>query len=194
MSATIQIIGLDKALRAFNQFPRGIRNKHLRMALAAAGGTIRDAAVPLVRRDSGALAKSLIVKVPKPSQSGNASEPMSAVVGPRRGSGKILRRTSSGTLRAFGAANRALKGARKRLGRERSAVKEVLRSFGGSEYRNPSRYAHLIEKGHGGKRPAPAYPFLGPAARSAGQAAGERAMGKLIQGVQEESARVYAGA
>lgn len=51
------------------------------------------------------------------------------------------------------------------VGPTRAQVKQLTstawwRHFMG---RWPTRYAHLIERGHGGPRPAPAYPFLAPA-------------------------------
>jgi hypothetical protein len=174
---TIHVIGIPQALRAFDQFPRAIRNKHLRIALSAAAGTIRDAAVPLARRQTGLLAKSLGVKLPSIGASIKAGKPISAVVGARR--------------RFIGPA--AIIGGKTKLLSLRKATKRVL-SGGTVQTRRPSRYSHLIEKGHGGPRAARAYPFLEPAARSAGPAAGAKAMQKLQQGVQEEAARAYAGA
>lgn len=174
---TIGIIGLPQALHAFDEFPRAIRNKHLRNGLAAGGGIIRDAAVAIVRRESGLLAKSLGVKVPNIAASERSGKPISAVIGARR--------------RFVGPA--VIIGGKAKLLSVRKATKRVL-SGGTVMVRKPSRYSHLVEKGHGGPRPAMAHPFLDPAARSAGNAAGQKVMQKLLQGVQEEAARLYAGA
>lgn len=177
MSATVSIIGLPEALRAFDAFPKGIRNKHLRIALSAAAGAIRDAAVPLARRQTGLLAKSLGIKVPNVSQADRSGKPVSAVIGARR--------RFVGPAITIGGITKLLS--------TRKATKRVV-AGGKVQVRRPSRYSHLVEKGHRGPHPAPAYPFLGPAARSAGAAAGQRAMEKLTQGVQEEAALVYSGA
>lgn len=59
---------------------------------------------------------------------------------------------------------------------------------GGGEVRRPVRYAHLVEKGHGGKVTAAAKPFLRPAIDNNRDVA-ESAMKTAIMGVIAEAAR-----
>lgn len=200
MTTRIHLEGVDAALRAFAELPRRLGLKHLRIALNAGGGIVRDRAQQIVRRDSGLLAKSLGVKVKIPDASYNAAhhgKPAYAVIGPKRRSGKFLRLTRKGTLKGFGAAQRELTAERKRLEkegklsplqRERAAVAAVAKNNQDAIYRNPSRYAHLVEKGHGGPRPAKAYPFLSTAVSQTKSQVMQKVSDKLAAGIQQEAA------
>lgn len=56
----------------------------------------------------------------------------------------------------------------------------------------PANYMHLIESGHKGPHPAPAYPFLIPAYEQHAPAAGRIAQAKLLQVYQQEAQRLRA--
>ena len=194
MVANIKIFGVKEALFAFRELPRRVHFKHLRIALNAGGGIIRDRAATFARRDTGLLAKSLGVKVKIPDASFNVAhhgKPAYAVIGPKRKSGRFMRLNSKGLLKGFGSAQKGLVAERKRLNekvktlnplkRERAAVKNVGLMFPDAVYRNPSRYAHLVEKGHRkgqGRSAAKAYPFLAPAVAAT--------KGQVIAKVQEK--------
>lgn len=53
------------------------------------------------------------------------------------------------------------------VGPSRGRVKRMWQMKRWSKYQGlwPTRYAHLVERGHGGPRAAPPHPFLGPALR-----------------------------
>lgn len=200
----MKVFGVQDVLDAFADLPRTVRNKHMRIGLNAAAGVIRDMAVTFAPKESGLLRKSLKVKVRIPEASHNAahhSKPAYAVVGPGRNMGRILKRKN---LRGFGEGQRDLKAERVRLkadgtiaplNREREAVRFVKASFKGVIYRNPSRYAHLVEGGTkphmAGKRKHPgsrAQHFLQRAVSFAGPVAQAKMIGKLKDGIQNWAA------
>lgn len=195
----IKVFGVPEAIRNIEQLPIRLRNKHMRIALNAGAGLIRDAAKPFVPVDSGLLKKSLAVKVKIPQASTNSDhwdKPSYAVIGVRRRSGKFLARTKKGRLRGYGNANRELKRARAfevsgqtARQREVEAVRFTRSMFPRSEYRNPSRYAHLVEKG---TKRTHARPFLQPAVAIAGAAAGAKIVAKLNAAVHAEAAALAA--
>lgn len=188
---------LQMVMRAL---PRRVGIKTLRVALNAWGGIVKDKAKSLARRDTGLLAKSIGVKVTIPDASRNTAhhgKPAYVVVGPKRKSGRFMRRTSTGALRGFGKAQKELKtqreffktaGARP-LARERLAVRMTRKQFGDAVYRNPTRYAHLVEKGH--KR-AKAYPFIGPAQDYGNTTGWAKFKSKLREGIETEARRLAA--
>lgn len=169
----IKVFGIPESLSAFNELPLRIRNKHLRIALNAAGGVIRDTAASIVRRESGLLAKSLRVRVKIPSASFNLKhhdKPAYAVIGSSR---NVVGPVVSGKLLST-----------------RKATKLVV-GGGSVQTRRSSRYAHLLEKGHGGPHPAPAYPFLSVAVSQSKSAALAKAVLKLQQGIAQEVPLIY---
>lgn len=170
MITAMKVYGIPETLKAFDELPKRMRVKHLRIALNAAAGLIRDAAKARVRRESGLLAASLKTKVAIPDASYNVKhhgKPAYAVIGPAR---NVVGPVLNGKVLSV-----------------RKATKHVL-SGGKVETRRPSRYAHLIERGHGGPRPAPAYPFLGPAVAASKEQALSRAVEKLRSGLEQEAA------
>jgi HK97 gp10 family phage protein len=173
----IQITGVEKAINAFNQLPIRMQFKHMRIALNAAAGVIRDRAAAIAPRDTNILSRSLGVKVKIPNASFNPKhwgKPEYAVIGAKRRFAKYAGTTASGTaisLSARGAAGRMLKGQRVVL-------------------KKPSRYLHLVEKGtpHSMEQP-----FLDTAVRTEGDVAASKAIKKLEQGLQQEAAALSAG-
>lgn len=182
-------------LRALEELPRRVAFKHMRIALNAWGGVVRDVAKTHVREETGLLKKSLSVKVIIPPASFNVAHhdrPSRVLVGPRRKSGRMMRKTARGRLVGLGAAQRLLKAERARLAaagvrpleREKAAVKAVLEAMPAAVYRNPTRYAHLVEKG---TKRSKAYPFLAPAILAGETAALEKLRHKLAEGVAAEA-------
>jgi hypothetical protein len=197
---TIRIHGVPEALRAFDQLPRRVRFKHLRIALNAGGGVIRDAYKARAHRETGLLSKSIGVKVTIPDASFNSKhrgKPATAVVGVKRKAGRMMRLNKKNALKGFGLAQRELVTERKRLTkegklsplkRERAAVKAVLDKNKEADYRNPARYAHLAGPGRKGAE------VLASAVRQAKSQVGVRITEKLKQGIEQETRALAAGA
>lgn len=192
MTLVLRVGGVQDCISAFRDLPRTIRNRHLRIAMNAGAGVIRDAAEANVPSSSGLLKKSLKVKVRVPDASYNAKHhgrPAYAVIGPARNvTGRVA----------------LVKGRYKTL----TTRQAINRSFGGGGFhvRRPARYAHLIEKGtkpHGIKAKnagllsnseaifgrsvkhpgTKAQSFLSKAVRSSGAAAQQKILRKLHDGI-----------
>jgi HK97 gp10 family phage protein len=191
MTLVLRVGGVQDTLNAFRDLPRAVRNRHMRIAMNAGAGVIRDAAVANAPKQSGLLKKSLKIKVRVPDASFNTAhhgKPAYAVIGPAHHVvGHVAR----------------IKGVVKKI-TTRQAIK---RSFGGGAvYRRPSRYAHLVEKGTRGhdikatnakvlsdgatvfgravKHPGTkAQSFLARAVRSSGAAAQGKVIAKLKDGI-----------
>lgn len=162
---TITLTGVEQAIANLGNLPRKVAHRHLRIALSAAGGTIKAAAVAKAPAETKLLRKSLGVKVKIPDASFNVrhhGRPAYVVIGPRR--------------QFVGPAIR--KGGRTKILSTKRAVKHVL-GGGKVQVRRASRYAHLAEK---------ASPYLAPASRSAGPAASARAAEKLAKAFETEAA------
>jgi HK97 gp10 family phage protein len=181
MTLVVKIHGIDETLSAFRDLPRTIANKHMRIALNAAGGVIRDAAVANAPKDSGLLKKSLKVKVKIPNASYNLShhnKPAYAVVGPSRNVVGVQ------TFRKSGKAGRF------------KSIRLKTNQRIATSLRRPSRYAHLVEKGT--SRGVKETRFLANAVSSSGNAAQTKMIQKLRDGIQSWAAtrrsRAFAGA
>jgi hypothetical protein len=194
MTTQIHIEGVKEAMRAFSELPRRVGFKHLRIALNAGAGVIRDRYAAMVPRETGLLSKSIGVRVKIPDASYNKDhhgKPAYAVIGPKRKSGRFMRVNSLGNLKGYGEAQRALKAERLRiqkegkitpLQRERAAVKSVKEKYTDGMYRNPSRYAHLAGPGRKGAD------VLNAAARQSKDAAAAKMAQKLQTGINAEAA------
>jgi hypothetical protein len=170
----VEFPNLKQALRALDEFPRGIRRKWTRMALSAGAGVLRDAAKRYVPKETRLLERSLGVKVSIPR---NPNRPAYALVGARRRQGRVVA-SVKGQVRTLTA-----RGTTKRLQSGRKA-----------RFRDPVRYLHLVENPHvirGGGMTEGSH-FLAKALANAGQAAEAKAISKIKEGVQVESARVRA--
>lgn len=181
---------------ALTQIPRKVAIRHLRIGLNAWGGVVRDVARQHVREETGLLKKSLGVKVTIPDASFNVAhhgKPAHVIVGPARKSGRMMRRRK-GELKTYARAQRALKANRTTqaillaapLARERMAVKTTLDTYSDATYRNPTRYAHLVEKGTSHSR---AYPFIAPAVKAGETVGMEKLTTKIRQGLEQEAAK-----
>lgn len=159
MPSPIQLVGIERAVANLAQLPRRVAHRHLRIALNAAGGTIRDSAKTLAPRESGTLRQSLRVKVKIPDASFDVrhhGKPAYAVIGPARGFSKQVT---------------------KRAGRHRIIGKRT--KLGSKpQTRRPSRYAHFAEKHQS---------FIGAASKTAGPAATARAAEKLAKAFETEA-------
>jgi hypothetical protein len=134
VTLVIKVHGIPEAVEAFKDLPRTVRNRHMRIAMNAGGGVIRNAMAARMPVETGLLKRSLRVKVKVPDASFNVAHhgrPAYAVIGPKRG--------------ITGRVGISRKGVMKTL-----TTRQAIRaSFGGSGFhvRRPSRYAHLIERG-----------------------------------------------
>lgn len=192
MAAQIKIHGVHEALRAFDELPRRVRFRHLRIALSAGGGVIRDRYASIAHRETGLLSKSIGVKVKIPDASFNKAhhgKPAYAVIGVKRKAGRMMRLKKNG-LKGFGAAQKALVAERKRLSkegalpplrREFAAKKAVLRQHPDAVYRNPTRYAHLAGTGRRGDK------VLDSAVRQSKSQAVVKIESKLRSGIEQEA-------
>lgn len=127
----IELKGVREAQRALDRFGRAVRRKHTRIALAAAGGTIRDEARRTAPRETGLLRRSLAVK-PGTNKKGDAY----TVVGASR---KVIEWIEP-SRRLY----------RKQRIKMRLVSKKMLSLLPMSSKmtrRKPSKYLHLVEGG-----------------------------------------------
>lgn len=156
---TFKVIGVGDCLRAFDELPRTVQNKHMRIGLNAAAGVIRDAAVANAPQDTGLLKRAQKVKVKIPNASYNRAhhgKPAYAVIGTSR------RFVGVQTFKKSGA---------------RGKVKTVRLKGGqglATTVRRASRYSHLAERSSR---------YLSRARNSHGEAAKEKMLNKLRDGV-----------
>ena len=187
-----KLIGVRAAVEALLELRPALVRKTMRIAMNAAGGIVKREAVARVTKESGLLKSSLSVKV-KAAKNGE----WFAATGPRRGMKRAYRINKRGTAKLL------------------SAKKQAKAFEGGAKltYRNPTRYAHLVENGTAGHQvttskrslasngtyfgksvriSARAKPFLRPAADAAAEPAAGAAIRKIQEGITTESARLYA--
>src|SRR4029079_3117282 len=167
-----KLYGLPQAVRALEELPRRLQNRHTRIALNAAGGVLKKSAAANAPRQTGLLGRSLGVKVKVPNASFNPKhngKPAYVIVGPRRG---------------FLAPVARINGKIKKLS-IRAATKRVVSRAGKVFARNPSRYSHLVHNPHNVVRGGQvvgrtkAHPFLTQAVQQSGQQALDKAEQKL---------------
>lgn len=182
----VQMTGVRECLLALKALPEAVKRKHMRIAMNAAGGQLKNAAVSRVPKRTGLLKQSLGVKVTQ-KKTGD----WYVVVGSKRGMSRAIRTTRKGTTRAMS---------------KRATSNLAFTPGGGNQKRvNPSRYLHLAEggtrshfvtaknrrvlAGNGGiwgrkvairARPAR---FLAAAAQTTGPAAVDKAVHKLREAI-----------
>ena len=154
-----------QCIAALEVFPGRVRFKHMRIALSAGGGVLKNIAERLAPRQSSALAAAQAVKVRIPDASYNSKhhgKPAYAVIGTKRKFIKLAANiggtTKLVTVRRIAKVN---------------FDKTVL-------IRRPSRYAHLA--GPGRKQA-----FMTQAARQGGLHAQRRVIAKLQSGALQEA-------
>lgn len=189
---TLKVSGIKEALHAFSELPRRVGLRHLRIALSAGAGVVRDRYASIAPKKNRLLSKSIGIKVAIPDASFNKAhhgKPAYAVVGVKRRAGKFLRVNKQGKLKGYGAAQKALNAERKRLAagklltplqREIAATKTVAKQFGDGMYKTPSRYAHLAGPGREGAA------VLAAAVVQTRAQAQQRIADKLAQGIETE--------
>jgi hypothetical protein len=167
----LQVTGVTEAMNAYKDLPRRVAMKHLRIALNAAGGVMRDAAKARARKQTGLLKQSLAVKVKIPAASYNAAhhnKPAYAVIGAKRNFSRQVMVNKRGAVRSV-TAKRAEK-------LKASGVRLTTR--------RPSRYAHLVERVDS---------FINASARQSQSAAVEKMKAKLSAGISQEAAALVKG-
>jgi HK97 gp10 family phage protein len=122
----VQVVGLDKALRALQDVEKKVRNRAARKAMDAADKIVLAAQRSLVPVESGLLKKSLGKKVKVFRGSGTVV----GIVGPRKGFKTFVVKTDRGA---------AIAGTAKSVGLLRKAKGAAV----GVEIRDPAKYAHL---------------------------------------------------
>lgn len=171
--ADVQLNGIPETLDAIERVAgKTARKKYTRNSLSAAGGVVKPEAIKRAPRDTGTLAKNLIVKT-KLRQSGEGGY---SLVGARRGvrvavsakkGGKVLatfRKKKDGTI--------AVSGGKRLTKAIAKGAKPILRI--------PSRYLHLANR---------RYSFMEAAAVAKRGEAIKKATEKIQQGLAEEVAK-----
>lgn len=168
----INLVGDKELLRLFNTLPDKLQNRVMRGAVTkVARRMVKDmkAAVDTVGAvDTGALKKSIGFRV-KTTRTG-----VIAVIGPRAAYRQAVTADKKGKLKAA---------TKKRAATARQAGAKVT-------YRQPSRYAHLVELGTDHTRPKP---FMRVGFR-AGQDIGRATLRHdILAGIQREAAKLATG-
>jgi HK97 gp10 family phage protein len=196
MSLGVKLVGVPQLLHAFRELPRSMRTKHLLMGLNKGGGMLRNSAAQFAAVETGLLKRSLRVKTPSRSAVSSGKDPYAAV-GPARNAGRMMRRTAGGRIKGHGKAQKTFLETIKLAsgaGAGMREAKRAARSFTGQKhseatFRNPSRYAHLVEKG---TRRMRARPFLSIAVRITGPSAQQAVIQKAQEGLRQEAQKAYA--
>lgn len=190
----LSLLGVPEARAALNQFSDAIRRKHTRISLNKGLGILKTEAVKRVPTETKLLQKAIGVKAGT-TKDGNK---VYGLVGPRRGRKRAVSLTAKGKVKFLG----------------KKGMAKVTDAGGTLDFRNPSRYAHLV---HGGTKAhaittknkgvlasktaifgksvtvkAKAQPFLAQAVSAQGPAATGAIIGKLKEGVAIEAAKALA--
>lgn len=166
MTARVEIDPKDMGhlLYVLGELPRRVGIKHLRIALNAWGGVVRDKARARVLKRTKLLSKSLTVKVKIPDASHNVAhhgKPAYVIVGAKRGASGILAR---------------IRGKSKVVGIKRA--NKIVGLGGKTRVIRPSRYAHLVEKKQA---------FIAPAQAAGANEGMTKLAAKLKQGIESEA-------
>jgi HK97 gp10 family phage protein len=187
-----RLVGVKEAVEAMTELRPALQRKTMRIAMSAAGGVVLNDARSRVVRESGLLKKALGVKV-----SASKQKEWFAAVGAKRGNKLAIRVTKRGQVRTLST----------------KKASKLAESGTKLTYRNPTRYAHLVEKGtrshtvatqkagmtngsqwfgKSARVRARAKPFLRPAADATAEIAGQTAVRKIKEGIEQEAAKLYA--
>ena len=161
-TATIKVIGIPQTLFSLQSLTPELRRKHLKIAMSAAGGVMKDVAKPRMPKETGLLRRAIVVKAHVPKK---PNKPAYAVVGANN---KVI-----GAVTTFRGKARILTNARYRKSSDPT-------NFG--RLRRPGRYLHLVDKGTKRSRAARVLETTAVMMRPAAEAAAVR---KLRQGIQE---------
>jgi HK97 gp10 family phage protein len=127
MPVTVRLTGAEKAISAVNALPGRIRNRAVRVALNAAGGEFKSEVKTRAPKETGLLKRSIGVKVAVPYQK---NKPAWVKVGPQRGFRQPVEKNKKGKVRTVS-----------------KKIQNLLPESSKTKYRNPTRYAHLVEGG-----------------------------------------------
>lgn len=128
MTYTLKLDGVPACLAALKNANDAIKRKYMRIAVNAAGGQIKNAAVSRVPQRTKLLKQALGVKV---TQKRNGE--WYAVVGAKRGMKRAIRMTRGGSAKA--------------MGKRATSNLKFTPGAGGTKHIDPARYIHLAEKG-----------------------------------------------
>lgn len=125
----VQLVGVKECLAALHNVEDSVKRKYVRMALNAAGGQVKDAAVSRVPLRTKLLKQALGVKVTQRKSNGE----WYVVIGVKRGMSRAVRITRSGATKTM----------------SKRATSNLRFTPGGGQVKriSPSRYLHLAEKG-----------------------------------------------
>lgn len=161
--ATFKIEGLDDLNRNLQTFGWRVYRNTMKRAIRAAARPVVKAARAGAPVRTGALKKSINVRI----KAYPRSETVVAVIGARTdvaASGHAVVRRAKGTSKA--------------------SFREAMRGK-----HKPYKIIRLVERGHKGKKPASPHPFLEPALRSQRSASISALKRKLSEGIAKEAAR-----
>jgi HK97 gp10 family phage protein len=167
---SMKIKGMEKLIKKMGHLQNRVQSRILRKAIRHAEKPVRTMARRLAPKESGLLKKSIGAKI-KVQMSKRIAY---AVVGPRKGQGKEVAITDKGKV--------YLDTTEKQ--RKRNAGRNIVKT----EFRDPAKYAHIVERGSAshGKHPGTgAVPFL----RKAFEANKRRVLGIIRDTIREELKR-----
>jgi hypothetical protein len=125
---TAKLSGVPECIAALKHVPDSIKRKHLRVALNAAGGLLKQGAISRVPARTRLLKQALGVKV---TQKRNGE--WYTVVGAKRGMRRAVKTTRAGKTKA--------------LSKRATSNLKFTPGGGARQYIDPARYLHLVEKG-----------------------------------------------
>lgn len=186
----VRLDGVKECVAALKHLPNAVQRKHMRIAMNAAGGLLKTAAISRVPQRTKLLKQAMGVKV---TQRKNGEWYL--VVGSNRGMKRAVRITRKGTTKS--------------LSKKATSNLKFTPGAGGTKHVDPARYLHLAEKGtrshfvsvknkqvlagNGGiwgRRvaiKAKASRFMAAASQSAGPAAAAKAINKLREAILSEA-------
>ncbi len=148
--------------QAFKELPDRVQRKHLRHGVRRAGSVIGRAAKAHAPRETGLLARSIGQR----AFTHRDKKGIGTRIGPRKGFGRMVRVNKRGDLKALSKGKMA----------EAQAAGEQL------EYRDPAKYAHIVELGRRGGKP-----FLTPALEESKGAALATIAASVREGIDTEA-------
>jgi len=169
--ASMSLSGDKRLMDALYSLPAQVRRKCVAKAMNAGGGILKRAIETNAQKHyvTGTLAKSIVVKRVKPKRPGS----FLVIVGPKNVR-RAFRRTNKGKLRGV---------SDKKIDQVKAEGTQVF-------FRNPAKYAHLVEFGHAGKRKAKPHPFMRPAFDAVAQTALDVMLGNLWTQIHREMKRM----
>jgi HK97 gp10 family phage protein len=163
-ATTLTLVGDKRLLRKFDRLDRSVQRRLAAKHLSRGASPILKALRAAAPRQSGATSKSIRMRRPKPKRKGTRL----FVIGPVLKE-FFFRRTKTG----------------KRVG---TSAKKAA-TLATAEKRNPGKYSHLVERGHGGPHPAPAHAWAGPTFKRVASGVHQRIAAGLARDIEAEARR-----